>query len=152
MPGRQRGNGTVSRASRAPRGDEGTRDKVEDLFQLIVAYAKQETLDPVVKQLKTLLKGIGGALLVALGTVLLSIGLLRALQTEFGGARNGGTPMAVVVAPKTGRVLAVVGGAFGTGAHLSGDWSWVPYLVGALFALLVAGFCVLRFLKGGPAR
>jgi len=151
MPGRQRGNGTVGRAGRAPRRDEGTRDKVEDLFQLIVAYAKQETLDPVLKQLKTLLKGLGGALLVAFGTVLLSIGLLRALQTEFGGARNG-TPLSVVVSPTTGRVLAVGGGAFGAGAHLSGDWSWVPYMGGALFALLVAGFCVLRFLKGGPAR
>ena len=37
---------------------------------------------------------------------------------------------------------------FGAGAHLSGDWSWVPYMGGVLFCLLVAGFCVFKIVKG----
>lgn len=113
--------------------------------QLVIAYAKQETVDPVVKQVKTLGKGLAGAVLLALGTVLLAIGFLRALQTELGG---GGSAV-VAYAPLT-RAAQPVSSAttYGAFGHLSGDWSWVPYMGGALFCLLVAGLGVLRIVKG----
>jgi hypothetical protein len=127
---------------RTPR--TSTKDDVSELVQLVIAYAKQETVDPVVKQAKTLGKGLAGAVLLAIGTVLLALGFLRALQTEFGG----GSPV-VAYAPLTRAAqpgsATTTYGAFG---HLSGDWSWVPYMGGALFCLLVAGVCVLRIVKG----
>jgi hypothetical protein len=109
------------------------RESASELLRLVVAYAKQETVEPVVGQLKWLLKGLAGASLLTLGTVLLGIGFVRALQAEFGahlaGAAGGPNP-------------------YGGGGHLTGDWSWVPYLGGALFCLLVAVFCVLRIVRG----
>ncbi len=128
---------------RTPR--TSTKDGVSELVHLVVAYAKQETVDPVVKQAKTLGKGLAGAVLLAIGTVLLALGFLRALQTEFGG---GGSPV-VAYAPLTRAAQPVPATTtYGVFGHLSGDWSWVPYMGGALFCLLVAGFCVLRIVKG----
>jgi hypothetical protein len=134
--------------------------------QLVIAYAKQETLDPVLRQLKRLGWGVAGGLLMALGTAFLALGFVRALQTEFGSGRAGQPTIVgvgifprprtvVTLSPGTGRVVRArafgLGGRFspfGTGAHLSGDWSWVPYMGGVLFCLLVAGFCVFRIVKG----
>jgi len=128
---------------RTPR--TSTKDGVSELVHLVVAYAKQETVDPVVKQAKTLGKGLAGAVLLAIGTVLLALGFLRALQTEFGGA---GSPV-VAYAPLTRAAQPVPATTtYGVFGHLSGDWSWVPYMGGALFCLLVAGFCVLRIVRG----
>lgn len=128
-------------------GGSGTKDGFTEFVQLVLAYAKQETVDPVVKQAKTVGKGVAGAALLALGTVLLAIGFLRALQTEFGGT----TAVRVSSIPPgfafRGRVMTF-SYPYGVGAHLSGDWSWVPYMGGALFCLAVAGFCVLRIIKG----
>jgi hypothetical protein len=132
----------------------GTKDGVAEFVQLVVAYAKQETVDPVVKQAKTLGKGIAGAALLAFGTVLLAIGFVRALQTELGGGTTF-LSRSVAYAPLAHRAprgvaLPVLAGArpYGVGGHLSGDWSWVPYMGGALFCLAVAGFCVFRIVKG----
>jgi hypothetical protein len=128
-------------------GGSGTKDGFTEFVQLVLAYAKQETVDPVVKQAKTVGKGVAGAALLALGTVLLAIGFLRALQTEFGGT----TAVRVSNIPPgfafRGRVTTF-SYPYGVGAHLSGDWSWVPYMGGALFCLAVAGFCILRIIKG----
>ena len=60
---------------------------MSDLLQLIIAYAKQETLDPVMRQLKKLGWGVAGGACMALGTAFLALGFVRALQTEFGTAR-----------------------------------------------------------------
>jgi hypothetical protein len=53
-----------------------------ELVDLVVAYAKQETLEPLKGLGKNALKGIGGALLLGLGGVFCSIGALRAMQSE----------------------------------------------------------------------
>jgi len=157
MPGRKREGGHRKAGG-------GARDGASDLLQLIFAYAKQETLDPVMRQLKKLGWGVAGGACMALGTAFLALGFVRALQTEFGTARPSlrslpaSAPTVVYVSPGSGRVTGVVsarfpgssglGSPFGAGAHLSGDWSWVPYMGGVLFCLLVAGFCVLRIVKG----
>ncbi len=160
MPGRERESGHRKAGS-------GARDGASDLFKLIIAYAKQETLDPVMRQLKKLGWGVAGGACMALGTAFLALGFVRALQTEFGTSRLPALvglralpspPTVVYTSPRSGSVIAIassrlpgsaaLGSPFGAGAHLSGDWSWVPYMGGVLFCLLVASFCVLRIVKG----
>jgi hypothetical protein len=106
----------------------GTANVVLEAVSMILAYAKQETVGPMVKALKSLGKGLAGASALALGTVLLALGLLRALETELGSAP------AVTRASATG--------------HLSGSWSWVPYAAAAGFCFLVVAWCVGRIVRG----
>jgi hypothetical protein len=116
--------GDPSKGRRLPAG-------VSELVELVVAYAKQETVEPVRRQVKALGRGVAGGALLALGTVLLAVGFLRALQVELGGA---GRP---AINP------------YGTVGHLSGDLSWVPYVGAAVFCLLVSVGCVLMVLRQG---
>jgi hypothetical protein len=53
-----------------------------ELWELSVAYAKQETVDPLKGLGRFLAYGVGGAILFGLGSVLLLLSALRALQTE----------------------------------------------------------------------
>jgi hypothetical protein len=53
-----------------------------ELVDLVITYAKQETLEPLKGLGKNALKGIGGALLLGLGSIFCSIGALRAMQSE----------------------------------------------------------------------
>ena len=59
---------------------------IRELKDLVVAYAKQETLDPLKSLGKYVGFGIAGALLLGFGIFFLAMGLLRALQTETGRA------------------------------------------------------------------
>lgn len=55
-------------------------DQIGELRELVVGYAKQETVEPL-KQLKRFLQfGVSGALLIAVGIGFLLLGLLRGLQ------------------------------------------------------------------------
>ena len=166
MPGRQTRPGGRAHASRRSSGAKsggGAKDRTAELFQLIVAYVKQETLEPVSRQLKALAKGIAGALLLATGTVVLAIGFVRALQAELGSTGGPGGLSTESLRPAlyslrgrgpSGFMTLIAPGAgqpFGFGQHLSGDWSCVPYMGGALFAVLIAVFCVTR-VRGGSSR
>lgn len=53
-----------------------------ELVDLVIAYAKQETLEPLKGLGKNALKGIGGAFLLGIGGVFVAIGALRAMQSE----------------------------------------------------------------------
>jgi hypothetical protein len=53
-----------------------------ELVDLVVGYAKQETLDPIKKLGKTVALGIVGAVALGLGVVFLSLAALRAMQSE----------------------------------------------------------------------
>lgn len=64
------------------RPDPG-RDDASDVVGYVVAYAKQETLGPLRGAGRWLAAGAGGALLLGLGSILLLLGLLRLLQTEW---------------------------------------------------------------------
>jgi hypothetical protein len=57
---------------------------VREVFDLVVAYAKQETVDPIKALGRFVVFGLAGSAAVATGLVLLGIALLRALQTETG--------------------------------------------------------------------
>jgi len=61
---------------------ESLPGQAQDLFRLVVGYAKQETLDPIKGLGRFLGFGLAGALVGSLGLVLLLLGALRALQTE----------------------------------------------------------------------
>ena len=60
-----------------------------ELWELSTAYAKQETVDPLKGMGQFFQYGLSGVLLLALGSVLLLLGLLRFLQTETGTAFTG---------------------------------------------------------------
>jgi hypothetical protein len=90
---------------------KGLTALMSELWDLVLAYVKQETIDPLKSLVRFLGWGVGGAVCLALGLVLLSLAGLRALQLE--------------LAP-----------------HLSGNWSWVPYLIVLVFAGAVMGILV----------
>jgi hypothetical protein len=87
-----------------------------ELWELSTAYAKQETLDPLKGLGHFFQYGVSGVLLLALGSVLLLLGLLRFLQTE-------------------------------TGTALTGNLSWIPYLVVILVAAALTALVVWRLVK-----
>ncbi len=60
-----------------------------DFFHLVLDYAKQETLGPLKSLGRFLLFGIIGSLAITVGTVLLLLAGLRALQTETGSSFTG---------------------------------------------------------------
>ena len=66
----------VKAKARNPTGD------AKELVDLVIAYAKQETIEPLKGLGKKAALGLGGALLLGLGGVFASIGALRAMQTE----------------------------------------------------------------------
>ena len=62
---------------------------VQDLSKLVIAYVKQETVEPL-KDLKRFVAwGLAGSVLVSLGLVILFLGVLRLLQAETGSAFRG---------------------------------------------------------------
>ena len=97
----------------APPARKGPATQINELKDLVVTYARQETVDP----LKTLGRymgfGVAGALLIGTGWILGLLALLRGLQE-----------------------LTV----FNDPAELSGGrWSWAPYLIVAVAGMAVAG-------------
>ncbi len=61
---------------------KATPEVARELWQLVRDYAKQETVDPLKGVVRFVTFGILAALLTAAGTLLLSLALLRLLQTE----------------------------------------------------------------------
>lgn len=64
-----------------PARTDGDAD-IGEVLDLVKAYAKQETIGPLRGLGRYLGFGMGGALLLFIGILLLGIGLLRLLQTE----------------------------------------------------------------------
>jgi Putative Actinobacterial Holin-X, holin superfamily III len=62
--------------------DKAPRQQVDELKDLVVAYAQQETVDPLKDLGRYVGWALGGAVLLGVGVVFVSIGLLRMLQTE----------------------------------------------------------------------
>ncbi len=73
----------------ADQGPEGLPGMAGDLWQLIIGYLKQETLDPLKGLLRFVAFGLLGSLVLGAGLVLLFLGALRLLQDETGSTFTG---------------------------------------------------------------
>lgn len=102
-------------------GARGISAAGSDLFQLVVDYAKQETLGPLKGLGRFVALGIAGSIFLSVGVVVLLVAGLRALQTE-------------------------------TGTTFGGKLSWLPYVITAGAAVLVAGLAGWRVTKGVASR
>ena len=60
-----------------------------ELWEMVVAYARQETVDPLKRLGRFLGFGVPGAFLTGMGLILLALAGLRALQTETDDAFDG---------------------------------------------------------------
>jgi hypothetical protein len=60
-----------------------------ELYDLVRAYAKQETLEPIKGLGRYAAFGVVGSLLIGVGVVLLAVSVLRVLQTETSGTFDG---------------------------------------------------------------
>lgn len=80
----------------------------QEIQRMLVAYAKQETVDPLKALGRYLGFGVGGALLLFLGSFFIGLGVLRLVQTfeAFGGSSWASTvPYLITIA-----VLALIVG------------------------------------------
>ena len=64
-------------------------DTLQERKDLLIAYAKQETIDPLRNLGRYLGFGLAGMALITLGTFFLAMALLRFLQTMLGGFFDG---------------------------------------------------------------
>ena len=64
-------------------------ETIQDLWDLLVSYARQETIDPLRNVGRYLAFGVGGMIVVTLGVFLLGLSALRALQTQTGDVFSG---------------------------------------------------------------
>jgi len=92
---------------------KSTGDIIRELWILLQAYAKQQTVDPLKNLGRYLAWGVGGSMMMILGVFFLAMALLRVLQTE------------------TGDTFA------------SGGWSLVPYVAVALSLAVVSALAVV---------
>jgi hypothetical protein len=70
-------------------GRSGTTAAGREFVDLVVAYAKQETLGPLKGLGKFVGLSLSGSILISIGVPLLLLALLRALQTETGSTFGG---------------------------------------------------------------
>ncbi len=96
--------------------DKSFRELGTDVLRLVVAYARQETVDPLKDLGRYVVWGVVGALLLGVGATLIALAVVRALQAELGG-------------------------------HLSGDLTWLAYVGGLLFTLIVVALAASRITK-----
>ncbi|MEY2476810.1 MAG: hypothetical protein QOG87_2125 [Actinomycetota bacterium] len=85
-----------------------------ELWQLVVAYLKQETIEPLKGLVRFLGAGAGAMFCFGIAAVLLILAALRALQTETGDAFDGNLTVvpylivfvgAIVIAGLAGRAI-----------------------------------------------
>ena len=100
----------MARREEKAKKDKSLPGEAQELFQLVVGYAKQETLDPVRNLGRFVGYGLAGAVLGSLGAVLLLLGVLRLLQTETGDTFDGNWTFVPYV------VVLAVSGAIAAGA------------------------------------
>ena len=86
-----------------------------ELFDLVRAYAKQETVEPLKGLGRFVAFGVAGSFALGIGLVLLALGGLRALQTETGTTFHGNWSWVpyVIVLVVTGLVIALVARGMG---------------------------------------
>jgi hypothetical protein len=79
---------------------DNPQETIRELRELVVAYARQETVDPLKGLARYVAFGVAGAFLIGIGVVFLAIGGLRALQQQTGSHFTGNwswAPYGIVV-------------------------------------------------------
>lgn len=84
---------------------KGALGDMSELKDLVIAYAKQETVDPLRSLVRYVVWGLVGALLITLGSGLLILAAVRAAQTEAGTHLHGSLTWVPYVG---GLILALV--------------------------------------------
>lgn len=79
----------------------------QDVWELLVAYAKQETVEPLRGLQRWVAAGAGGSLLIATGVSLILLACLRALQTETGTTFTGNWSWAPYLITLVGAALVI---------------------------------------------
>src|SRR5437763_270285 len=69
--------------------DSSLGAQIAELRELVVAYAKQETIEPFKGLGRQLAFGLAGSMALGIGAIFGAIAILRALQTETGDTFNG---------------------------------------------------------------
>jgi len=94
----------------ADRDDKDTGTLVSELWVLVVRYARQEALDPILALHRYLLWGVPGALLLALGVPMVLLGVLRAAQDELSPHLDGNLSWVpyIIVLPVSGVIMFVL--------------------------------------------
>ena len=100
------------------RSDKSLPTLASELWDLVRAYAKQETIEPVKGVGRFIAFGVAGSLAIGIGLSLLALGLLRLLQREADDV-------------------------------FDGNWSFAPYLITVVVALVLLYVLALRHLSGG---
>lgn len=90
-----------------------SRARDTEIVDLVVAYARQETIEPLRGAGRWIMWGLASMILVSLGTVLVALGLLRLVQDLSSEVFDGG-------------------------------WSFVPYVFGTVFAVVVVGIALFQ--------
>ena len=98
--------------------EKSAQQQLNELKDLVVAYAKQETLDPIKSIGSYIGWALAGALCFGLSIAFFTVALLRMIQTEFPELLNG-----------------------------HGDSSFVPYLIVIVVLAVGAGLVVLKLRK-----
>jgi hypothetical protein len=73
-----------TRPTKTGQGEKGLPVLASELWELVLNYAKQETLDPLKALGRFVAFGVAGGVCIALGFVMVALGALRAIQTETG--------------------------------------------------------------------
>jgi hypothetical protein len=68
---------------------DNPQQTVRELQELVIAYAKQETVDPLKGMLRYVGLGLAGAVLMGCGVSFLAMAALRGMQSNRGWAVNG---------------------------------------------------------------
>ncbi len=89
-------------------GDGSPLETLSELKDLVIAYAKQETVGPLRGVGRSIALGVAGSLVLSVGLVLLTLAVLRALQTETGSTFDGNWSWAPYVLTLLG-VAVIIG-------------------------------------------
>ena len=125
--------GTIRQTNPAAAKASATRGagSVKEIAQLSLTYVKQETKVPLMGLGRFLGFGLAGGVFLGTGAVLLTLAVLRGLQTALSYER---------VKLSGERMVSERG-------PLSGSWTWLPYVLTALVAFLLIGLIVLSWVR-----